>query len=163
MPRDSLAIAATEGRLRRNFQGYTDDPCATLLGVGTSSIGRVPAGYIQNETATGNYVRTVVSGRLPVSRGIELTDEDKLNADIIESLMCRYSFSISALRGDHGSLTDHIVSHIQNALDADTDGLADFDGDTFRIQPHGHGFVRTVASWFDTRMKEKAARYSMAV
>ena len=163
LPQDSLAIAATEGRLRRNFQGYTDDPCATLLGIGTSSIGRLPAGYTQNDTATGNYMRAVASGRLPVSRGIELTDEDKLHADIIENLMCRYSFSISALRGDHGSLTDQIVSHIQDALDADTYDLAEFDGDTFRIRPHGHGFVRTVASWFDTRMKQKAARYSMAV
>ncbi len=163
MPQDSLAIAAGEGRLRRNFQGYTDDPCATLLGVGTSSIGRLPTGYVQNDTATGNYMRTVASGRLPVSRGIELTDEDKLHADIIESLMCRYSFSVSVLRGDHGQLADGIVSHIQDALDADFDDLAGFDGDTFWIQPGGRGFVRTVASWFDTRMKEKAARYSMAV
>ena len=163
LPQDSLAIAATEGRLRRNFQGYTDDPCATLLGVGASSIGRLPSGYIQNETATGNYMRTVASGQFPVSRGIKLTDEDRLHADIIENLMCRYSFSISALRGDHGSLTDQIAAHIQDALDADIYDLADFDGDRFWIQPHGHGFVRTVASWFDTRMKEKAARYSMAV
>ncbi|MEO1160026.1 MAG: coproporphyrinogen III oxidase, partial [Pseudomonadota bacterium] len=163
LPQDSLAIAAIEGRLRRNFQGYTDDPCATLLGIGTSSIGRLPAGYVQNDTATGNYVRTVASGRLPVSRGIELTDEDKLHADIIENLMCRYSFSISALRRDHGSRADRIAPYIRDALDADTHDLASFDGDTFWIQPHGHSFVRTVASWFDTRMKEKAARYSMAV
>ncbi len=163
LPQDSLAIATVEGRLRRNFQGYTDDPCATLLGVGASSIGRVPAGYVQNETATGNYVRSIASGQLPISRGIELTDEDKLHADIIENLMCRYSFSISALRRDHGLLTDQVISEIRDALDADPHDLAGFDGDTFWVQPHGRGFVRTVASWFDTRMKEKAARYSMAV
>jgi len=163
LPQDSLAIAAGEGRLRRNFQGYTDDPCATLLGVGTSSIGRLPAGYVQNEPATGNYLRSVTSGRLPVSRGIELTDEDKLHADIIENLMCRYSFSLSALRRDHGPLTELVLSEIEEALDADQHDLAVFDGDTFRIQRHGYGFVRTVSSWFDTRMKEKAARYSMAV
>ena len=163
LSQDSLAIAAVEGRLRRNFQGYTDDPCATLLGIGTSSIGRLPAGYVQNDTATGNYMRIVASGRLPVSRGIELTDEDKLHADIIENLMCRYSFSVSGLRRDHGLLADRIASHVHDALDADPHDLACFDGDTFWIQPHGHGFVRTVASWFDTRMKQKAARYSMAV
>ncbi len=163
LPQDSLAIAAFEGRLRRNFQGYTDDPCATLLGVGTSSIGRLPAGYVQNETATGNYVRTVASGRLPVSRGIELTAEDKLHADIIENLMCRYSFSLSSLRRAHGALTEQVRTEIQDALDADPHDLAGFDGDTFWIHPHGHGFVRTVASWFDTRMRQKAARYSMAV
>ncbi len=163
LPQDSLAIATVEGRLRRNFQGYTDDPCATLLGVGTSSIGRLPAGYAQNETATGNYVRAVASGRLPVSRGIELTADDKLHADIIENLMCRYSFSLSSLRRTHGALTEQVRTEIQDALDADPHDLAGFDGDTFWIHPHGHGFVRTVASWFDTRMKQKAARYSMAV
>ncbi|MEM9471063.1 MAG: oxygen-independent coproporphyrinogen III oxidase [Pseudomonadota bacterium] len=163
LPQDSLAIAAGEGLLRRNFQGYTDDPCATLLGLGTSSIGRLPAGYVQNEPATGNYVRAVAAGQLPVSRGIELTAEDKLHADIIENLMCRYSFSLSALRRDHGSATDQLRTEILDALDADPHDLAGFDGDTFWIHPHGHGFVRTVASWFDTRMKQKAARYSMAV
>lgn len=163
LPEDSLAIATADGRLRRNFQGYTDDPCMSLLGVGASSIGRLPSGYIQNETATGNYMRSVADGRLPVARGIELTGEDKLHADIIESLMCRYSFSISALRADHGPLADRVVPHIREALIADTHGLASFDENTFWVQPHGHGFIRTVASWFDLRMKEKAARYSMAV
>jgi len=163
LPQDSLTIAATEGRLHRNFQGYTDDACTTLLGVGASSIGRLSDGYVQNETATGNYMRAVAKGQLPVSRGITLTDEDKLHGDIIENLMCRYSFAISALRADHGSLSDRIVPYIRQALDADPYDLADFDGETFRILPHGHAFVRTVASWFDTRMKQKQARYSMAV
>ena len=163
LPEDSLAMAAAEGRLRRNFQGYTDDPCATLLGLGTSSIGRLPAAYVQNEAATGNYMRKVAQGQLPVARGIELTAEDKLHADIIENLMCRYSFSVSLLRARHGAMTDRIVRHIQGALEADSYDLARFDGDTFRVQPHGYGFVRTVASWFDTRMREKTARYSMAV
>ncbi len=163
LPQDSLTIAAAQGRLHRNFQGYTDDACITLLGIGASSIGRLLDGYVQNETATGNYMRAVASGQLPVSRGITLTDEDKLHGDIIENLMCRYSFNISALRADHGSLSDRIVPHIRQALDADPNDLADFDGETFRIKPHARGFVRTVASWFDTRMKQKQARYSMAV
>ena len=163
LPQDSLTIAAAQGRLHRNFQGYTDDACTTLLGVGASSIGRLSDGYVQNETATGNYMRAVAKGQLPVSRGITLTDEDKLHGDIIENLMCRYSFAISALRADHGSLSDRIVPYIRQALDADPYDLADFDGETFRILPHGHAFVRTVASWFDTRMKQKQARYSMAV
>ncbi len=162
-PDDALAIAATEGRLHRNFQGYTDDACSSLVGIGASSIGRLPAGYIQNEAATGNYIRQVSAGRLPVSRGIELTDEDKLNADIIEQLMCQYSFDISDLRARHGELADTLCARIDAALSTDPDNLAVFDGDTFRVQPHARILVRTVAAWFDARMQDKAARYSMAV
>ncbi len=162
-PEDALAIAASEGRLHRNFQGYTDDACSSLVGIGASSIGRLPAGYIQNETATGNYMRQVAAGHLPVARGIELTDEDKLNADIIEQLMCQYSFAISSLRASHGAQADTLAARIKDALSADPDNLANFDGDTFWVQPQSRAFVRTVASWFDARMQEKAARYSMAV
>lgn len=162
-PEDALAIAACEGRLHRNFQGYTDDACSSLVGIGASSIGRLPAGYVQNEIATGNYMRQVTAGRLPVSRGIELTDEDKLNADIIEQLMCQYSFAFSELRTRHGEQADTLVARIDAILSADLDNLAKFDGDTFWVQPQSRAFVRTVASWFDARMHEKAARYSMAV
>jgi len=162
-PEDALAVAAFEGRLHRNFQGYTDDACSSLVGIGASSIGRLPAGYVQNETATGNYMRQVSAGQLPVSRGIELTDEDKLNADIIEQLMCQYSFAISDLRTRHDKQLDTLSARIDAALSADLDNLASFDGDTFRVQPQSRAFVRTVASWFDSRMQEKAARYSMAV
>ena len=162
-PEDTLALAAGEGRLHRNFQGYTDDACSSLVGIGASSIGRLPAGYIQNQTATGNYMRLLAAGQLPVSRGIELTDEDRLNADIIEQLMCQYSFAISELGNRHGEQADTLAERIAAALDADQDNLAKFDGDVFQVQPQSRAFVRTVAAWFDARMHEKAARYSMAV
>ena len=62
LPTDSLALAARNGRLKRNFQGYTDDPCDTLLGFGASSISKFPKGYVQNAVSTAAYSELVRAG-----------------------------------------------------------------------------------------------------
>src|SRR6185436_1885746 len=72
LPADSLAVAAREGRLRRNFQGYTDDSCTTLIGLGASAVSSLPQGFAQNTIATADYERTVLDGRLATARGIPL-------------------------------------------------------------------------------------------
>jgi oxygen-independent coproporphyrinogen-3 oxidase len=64
--------------MRRNFQGYTSDTADALIGMGASSIGQLPQGYIQNQPSTGEYQRQVNLGRLPVVRGFELSEEDRL-------------------------------------------------------------------------------------
>ncbi|MEQ8740154.1 MAG: oxygen-independent coproporphyrinogen III oxidase, partial [Hoeflea sp.] len=86
LPADSLAIAAASGEMRRNFQGYTSDTADALIGLGASSIGQLPQGYIQNQPSTGEYQRQVNLGRLPVVRGFELSEEDRLRARVIELL-----------------------------------------------------------------------------
>jgi oxygen-independent coproporphyrinogen-3 oxidase len=69
LPSDSLAIAATAGRLHRNFQGYTSDAARTLIGIGATAIGRTPQGFVQNASETGAWSRAVAAGKLPVARG----------------------------------------------------------------------------------------------
>jgi len=162
-PGDGLATAAAANRLRRNFQGYTDDPCGTLIGLGASSIGRLPAGYVQNETPTGTYMRQIADGHLPIARGIELTAEDRLNSDIIEDLMCRFETRVSDARNRHGALAGALAQRMQALVAADGDGLVLFDGDCFAIRPDARAFTRTVASWFDARLQDNNARYSVAV
>ena len=76
LARDSLAIAAAEGRLHRNFQGYTSDTARTLIGIGATSIGRTPQGYVQNVSETGAWSRAVAAGKLPIARGHALTGQD---------------------------------------------------------------------------------------
>jgi len=76
LPDDSLALALARGTLRRNFQGYTTDDYQTLTGLGTSSIGKLQQGYVQNETSTGGYLRKISSGSLPVARGFALTADE---------------------------------------------------------------------------------------
>ncbi|TRW98150.1 oxygen-independent coproporphyrinogen III oxidase [Paracoccus sp. M683] len=89
-PDDGLARAVRAGRLRRNFQGYTDDRAQVLIGLGASSISRYPQGYAQNAPATGAYIAAVRDGRLPVTRGHAFTPEDIWRGRMIEALMCDF-------------------------------------------------------------------------
>lgn len=88
LPDDSLAKAAESGTLRRNFQGYTNDQAEALIGLGATSIGRTPQGYVQNIAETGAWARAVGDGLLPIAKGHALSLDDRLRAHVIERLMC---------------------------------------------------------------------------
>ncbi|MEM6466655.1 MAG: oxygen-independent coproporphyrinogen III oxidase [Pseudomonadota bacterium] len=87
-PSDSLARTARAGGLRRNFQGYTDDPCATLLGFGASAISKFPAGYVQNAVATVAYQQRVRDGQTAGHKGYVMSSEDLFLAEVISQVMC---------------------------------------------------------------------------
>ncbi|NSY41400.1 oxygen-independent coproporphyrinogen III oxidase [Leisingera sp. ANG59] len=89
-PHDGLAVAQRTGRLRRNFQGYTDDPAEVLIGIGASAISRFPQGYAQNAPATSAYVRAIRGGQFATARGHAFAGQDLLRARLIEALMCDF-------------------------------------------------------------------------
>jgi oxygen-independent coproporphyrinogen-3 oxidase len=162
-PDDTMARAVLKGALRRNFQGYTTDDADCLLGFGASSIGRLRQGYVQNITATGQYCRAVSQGRLPVARGFALSQPDRAAGSAIESLMCRYAFSIADLRARFGKAGDAVGSQAMRVHLNDRDGLTCCDGETFSVTPQGRPFVRTIASKFDGYLERGQARHSTAV
>ncbi|RWX80777.1 oxygen-independent coproporphyrinogen III oxidase [Neorhizobium lilium] len=149
LPEDTLAIASMSGTLRRNFQGYTDDSCDTLIGLGASAIGNLPAGYFQNEVPLGRYAEQVSSGNLPTAKGYLMTEEDKLRAKIIERLMCDFEVDLEALcRGtglDHAELTkdnDRLAELV-------ADGVVRMTGDRVIVSQDARFMVRAVAAAFD--------------
>lgn len=162
-PTDRLAIAAGSGQLRRNFQGYTTDAAPALIGFGASAIGSLPQGYVQNITATGEYVRTIKARGLAIARGIALSSEDRLRGWVIERLMCDLQISISELRRRFGDDADPVLNEMAYAAQYDTDGIVDFDGQTFAITETGRPYVRSVAAAFDTYLPSGAGRHSLAV
>lgn len=162
-PNDGLTKASQQGRLRRNFQGYTDDDCRTLLGLGASSIGRFQEGYIQNHVPTARYMRSVTEGQLPTARGIAFTPADRMHSDVIEQLMCNFRFSVTALHARHGQMVDRVTQQITEIIDGDRSALCQFDGDVFSVREPAKAYTRTVASWFDARLNTGTARYSAAV
>jgi oxygen-independent coproporphyrinogen III oxidase len=99
---DSMAVAARSGTLHRNFQGYTDDTAEVLIGIGASAISRFPQGYAQNLSTSSRYSGAVEEGRLATERGHVLTDDDKLRAEMIEQLMCRFEIDMPMLSEKHG-------------------------------------------------------------
>ncbi|EPE97783.1 oxygen-independent coproporphyrinogen III oxidase [Rhizobium grahamii] len=162
-PGDCMAQKLSHGTLRRNFQGYTTDEADALIGFGASSIGRLPQGYAQNITATGQYCRAILDGRLPVARGFSLSDSDRAAASAIEDLMCRYSFSVSDLRSRFGRAADAVVTDAMRAHVFNEDDLTTFDGNTFAITTKGRPFVRAIAAKFDRYLDQGRAKHSIAV
>lgn len=161
LPTDSLAIAAREGRLTRNFQGYTDDQCETLIGLGPSSISRFRQGYAQNTPSTGLYGRLIEAGSLAVARGISLSADDRLRGWVIERLMCDFGFSATALRDMFGESAEPILR--EAALLAQVSPHVVADGDRFSIRPESHLFARSIAAQFDSYLKLDKARHSAAI
>ncbi|GIL01432.1 MAG: coproporphyrinogen-III oxidase [Alphaproteobacteria bacterium] len=162
-PGDSLARAAAEGRLRRNFQGYTDDPCETLIGLGASAIGRLPSGHAQNITATGNYMAAVSRDELPIARGIAFSADDRVRGHVIERLMCEFGFSGDELAARHGAAARPVIAEARARAEADRDGYFVREGDRFVITGAGRPFTRTIASWFDAYLGRGQARHSAGV
>lgn len=147
-PDDELAMAQSNGHLRRNFQGYTDDRAEALIGLGASSISRFPQGYAQNTPATGAYVGQIRSGEFPTHKGHIFTPEDKWRARMIEALMCDFRIDAQEFQRDHGLTADHlaklfgdIASRFGDVVQLSPDGMA--------ITTEGRPLTRMIANVFD--------------
>ncbi len=151
LPDDPLAVALKAGVLRRNFQGYTADPHMTLIGIGASSISNLPQGYYQNDATELGWRRRLQEGRLPVVRGVSLTDEDRFRGDIIETLMCRRAVDLEAVCLSHDRDIAELARE-RTALQAmAADGLVDLSGGAVTLTPLGQPWLRSVARVFDRR------------
>ncbi len=160
-PEDGLAAAAREGRLRRNFQGYTDDGCATLIGMGASSISRFPTGYVQNAPATAAWAGRILAGGLAGAKGHAFSAEDRLRARAIEMLMCDFRLDMAELRQGFGDLAAQIAPDIAEVAQR-FEGFVAREGDgSLAIRPEGRPLTRMIASSFDAYVPE-GVRYSHA-
>ncbi len=139
-PGDALETAARAGRLRRNFQGYTDDVCPTLIGLGASSISRFPGGYVQNAAATPAWTARIAEGRLAGARGHALSPDDHLRARAIEALLCDFHLDLTA---------DDALRPIAAEVAARFGDLVTLDAAGLAIRPEGIPLARIIASAFD--------------
>lgn len=159
LPDDPLA----KGALARNFQGYTTDNADALIGLGASSIGRLPQGYVQNHASVPEYARRIAEAGVATARGIALTDNDRMRGFVIERLMCDLTFPARELRLRYGTASEEILREAQALLEADQDRLIERDGDTFRVTDRGRPFVRAIAACFDAYFDSNAARHAPGI
>lgn len=145
---DGLARAAREGRLRRNFQGYTDDTAPVLIGLGASAISRYPQGYAQNHSPTSDYTRQVREGRFATHRGHVFTDEDRLRGRIIEALMCDFRVDADELVGTQGASRTQLARLFADAAAA-FPGMVRADDAGFAILDEARPLTRMIARAFD--------------
>jgi oxygen-independent coproporphyrinogen-3 oxidase len=163
LPHDALAVAAERAAMRRNFQGYTADDAPVLLGIGASSIGSLPQGYVQNAAAIPEYRDHIRAGQLATKRGVALSGEDRLRREVIEQLMCQGEVDLDATAGRHGADAAGL-RRARPALEAFAkDGLVDWDGHSVCMRAEARPLVRTVAAVFDTYFKPQTARHARAV
>ena len=161
-PDDRLAQAAAAGRLRRNFQGYTDDDSDALIGIGASAISATPDGYTQNAADIRIWTARVMTRGLATARGIALNDEDRLRRDIIERLMCDMRVDLAAFRQQPGSAP--VITQAGPALEVlARGGLVTLDGPIIEIRPEARQLARVVAATFDGYLGGAAERHSLAV
>ena len=154
---DALTAAHDNGELRRNFQGYTTDRAASLIGFGASAIGALADGYVQNAVPVGQYAGDISGGRLAVRRGIALTADDRVRRDVIEKLMCQLAVDLSGL--GEGCFADELSRLAPMAAD----GLVEIDDGHIRVTEAGRPLLRSVCAVFDRYLGTGAARHSRAV
>ena len=160
---DELAAAARQGRLHRNFQGYTTDDADALIGLGASAIGRLPQGYVQNAPDIAGYSRAINAGRLATVKGLAVMADDRVRGRVIERLMCDLSIDLAAVVDDAGVGRDYFAQELERLAPFRRDGLVDVEGYRIRVSEKGRPFVRVLAAVFDVYLQEKPARHSLAV
>ncbi len=163
-PDDSLAVASREGRLRRNFQGYTTDYADALVGLGTSAIGQMPQGFVQNAPATAGYSRAIMAGELATARGIALSDEDRVRSSIISDIMCNMGSDLEPF-AHHGQASGRLpfASELAELRPLVADGLVRIEGLRISVSEAGRPYLRLIAAAFDSYLAQSRARHSLAV
>jgi len=160
---DSMAIAAQNGTLRRNFQGYTTDQAETLIAFGPSAISETPSGYAQNEPDLATWSKQVASGQSSVHRGIVLTDEDRLRRAVIERLMCDLFVDLEAVADRFNVHPVVFLLALDRLEDFAEDGMVEIDGWQIRVPDDARIAVRSIASAFDEWLKADGTRHAAAV
>ncbi|MDX1780415.1 MAG: oxygen-independent coproporphyrinogen III oxidase [Thalassovita sp.] len=156
---DGLALAQKAGKLRRNFQGYTDDQSEVLLGVGASSISRFPQGYAQNNPSTSGHTAAIREGRFSTSRGHTFSAEDKLRGRIIEMLMCDFAVHTDELLDSYGA-DRQTLETMYVAAEAAFAGILERRGQDLYIPPEARPLTRMIARSFDAYDLSKAGHSS---
>ncbi|WP_336490540.1 oxygen-independent coproporphyrinogen III oxidase [Methylobacterium nigriterrae] len=162
-PDDAMARALAEGTLHRNFQGYTTDPSDVLLGFGASAIGRLPQGYVQNETAIRSYAEKIGRGELPAIKGYALSSDDRLRADLIEQVMCDFAVDVGQVCREHGRSPGDFLTSLPRLQILEADGLVRIEGEVVSIPDEARILVRSVAAAFDAYLGTSGRTHSRAV
>jgi oxygen-independent coproporphyrinogen III oxidase len=162
-PHDLLVARQREKRLHRNFQGYSTDEASTLIGFGTSAIGMLPQGYVQNPASTMAYREAIRSGTLATARGRELTAEDRLRRAIIERLMCDLAVDLAEITAAHGRNPRDFARELANLAPLAEHGFLDVSGARITVAEHARPFVRNICAVFDAYLTDDTAHFSRAV
>lgn len=150
---DSMSIAAQNETLHRNFQGYTTDRTDALIGIGASSIGKMPSGYVQNAVDMPHYREAILAGKLAVQKFCPISSQDKLHGSVIERLMCDFKVDLGSECIQAGFPENYLDKYLSDLEDFKNDELLEITNNRhISIKPSAKHIVRIVCSVFDEYM-----------
>ncbi len=154
-PNDELAIAQRNRTLYRNFQGYATHADCDLIGMGSTSIGKVGNSYSQNLKLLPEYYAAIDANKLAVFRGVALTDDDVLRRDVITQLICHFYLSIPAIEAKyHINFIDYFGNAWTGLAQFQIDGLLKYNEQSIEVLPVGKLMIRNICMLFDRYLEE---------
>ncbi len=158
LPEDELAVAQREGRLHRNFMGYTVMPAADQIGLGISSIGDLRGAFAQNVKKLSAYYKAIDAGRLPVERGYILDEDDKIRRYVIARLMCNFRLETADVELRFGiRFAEYFAEELRELAALQGNGFVEFDPSRLEVTELGRLFIRNVCMVFDRYLRRKLA------
>jgi len=159
LPGDALAVAKRQGRLHRNFQGYSTQPDCDLISLGVSAISRIGASYAQNAKTMDEYEDSLRQGQLPVVRGLAMDRDDLVRRAVIMALMCQGELLFEAI--EEAWLLDfksYFAPELARLQQMAADGLVRIDESGIQVTPAGWYVVRAIAMVFDRYLQADRQR-----
>lgn len=159
LPGDSLAAAKRQGRLHRNFQGYSTQPDADLIGLGVSSIGRMGATYSQNVKTLPEYYDAMRQRQFATARGLALNRDDLVRRAVIMSLMCQGRVEFESIELAHlVKFREYFASEIEGLAPLAEGGFVEVGEDSIQVTASGWFYVRGIALVFDRYLRADKVR-----
>ena len=163
-PDDELAIAQREGKLYRNFQGYSTHSDCDLVGMGVTSIGRVGDAYVQNYKELDEYNQAIADGKLPVFRGVALDEDDKLRRAVITYLICHFELRFKTIETEFNiNFADYFAPELENLAVMQNDGLLRLDQNGIQVEAAGRLLIRNICMVFDKYLALKQQQFSRVI
>jgi oxygen-independent coproporphyrinogen-3 oxidase len=155
-PDDELAVAQREGKLYRNFQGYSTHSDCDLVGFGITSIGRVGDAYIQNVKELDAYDRLISHHKLPVFKGVDLDEDDKLRRAMITQLICHFDLNVAFIEKQFSiRFADYFARELEALIPMQADGLLTVTAEGIHVLPAGRLLIRNICMIFDRYLAQK--------
>lgn len=155
LPDDALAQAQQQHVLERNFQGYSTCHAQDLIGLGLSAIGSTTHGYAQNAKELDSYYQLLDADRLPIVKGLQLSEDDRVRKFVIMQIICNLQLDLTELqRRFHVNFSDYFATEQKTLQELRNDGVITLDADELTVTPYGRPLLRNICMVFDRYLQD---------
>ncbi len=163
-PNDELAIAQREGKLYRNFQGYSTHSDCDLIGLGMTSIGRIADSYLQNTKDISVYAQRISTKQLAIAKGLLLTEDDRCRRAVITQLICHFYVEFLPIETEFSIIfADYFANELAQLIMMQQDGLLVLSNDKIQVLSAGRLLIRNICMVFDRYLVKKNQQFSKVI